>query len=174
MNRFVVLTWVSWSWKTEIQKGLIKKGFKKPINFTTRKPRGDYEKDEYVFLTEEQYFKKLVDWILLEHTNSYWNWYWVSSYLPEGDICVVLDTVGRSQLIEKYWRGELWDYDFQTYFIDISAETQLERLKKRGDSEEEINKRKKDFYWINSSGSCNLISWEGSVKDIVDNIVKGV
>ncbi len=160
MKNLVIITWVSWCWKTTLQNEMLKQWWRRPINFSTRKPRDvnsestddewDFsspELNEYVFLSENDYFTKLKNWDFLEHTNYNWNWYWISKYLPEWNICVILDPVWREQVLEKISR-ENPDINVVCVYLDIIPQVQEERLINRWDVINDIEKRKKDFNWF--------------------------
>jgi len=171
-TRLVIITWVSASGKTTLQDELLSRGWKRPINFTTRKPRSDDEMDEYLFLTEEQYFFKLRKWDFLEHTNYGWNWYGVWKALPEWeDVCVVLDPVGKTQVLEKIARENI-DVKVDCFFLECSKELQKTRLEKRGDSAEEVEKRERDFKWMYPQNSDILVDGGWSWKLLAD-LVEG-
>jgi len=171
MWRIVILTWVSCSWKTSLQEELITKHWwARPLNFTTRKPRdkealtkideeGDFcskELDEYVFLTEDTFFKKLRNGDMLEYTNYMWKRYWVSSIIPKWkDVCIVLDPVGRNQVMEYYTRK---GRSVETYYIEINKDKQIERLTNRWDNEKQILSRKKDFEWFSPTIKCKRLN----------------
>jgi len=54
---------------------MLERGWKRPINFTTRKPRSEREKDEYVFIDEKTFMTKFANGDFLEHTNFNGNYY---------------------------------------------------------------------------------------------------
>lgn len=157
----VIITWVSWSGKTTIQDAMLKQWWARPINFTTRNPRTnnaleiddewDYNSKElweYIFITEDVFFKKLSNWDFIEHTNYNGNWYWISRCFPNNEnVCLVLDPIGREQVLEKLSR-EFEDINLVCVYLDIPRETQEQRLKVRWDSQEEIDKRIEDFNWF--------------------------
>lgn len=157
----VIITGVSASWKTSLQKELENEWFKTPINFSTRESRWDYELDNYVFLSKEQFFIKLNNWDFIEHTNYWWSWYWISKILPEWNVVIVVDPIWRIQLIE--YLNRVW-IKYRTYFLEISKQTQRERLLNRWDSIEEINKRENDFKWFSPTNNCNILDWELDTK----------
>jgi len=183
-KRLVIITWVSCSWKTTLQEELLARWWNRPLNFSTREPRDkntlvavdkewDFyskELDEYQFLPIETYFTKLKHWDFLEHTNYWGNWYAVSKFLPEWNTCIVLDPVGREQVLEKISRENL-DIVVDTFYLDCSKELQLQRLVNRWDTEEEIKKRKKDFEWFSPSWRDMVIDWSWSPKLLADIIV---
>lgn len=196
MQTLVILTWISGSWKTTLQNELINRGWVKPINFTTRKPRTDErnnelfqnktdwlnedenvlledfnseELNEYTFLTEKQYFHKLVNWDFLEFTNWYWNWYWVSKYIPEDKKCIViLDPIWRAQVMEKAAR--LW-WKVITFYLDVNKEEQIKRLTvDRPTDKATLEKRLKDNLRFWPTDKCILLNWETSIKTNADII----
>ena len=57
-----------------------------------------------------------------------------------------------------------------TIFIDISKETQRERLEKRWDDEENIKKRALDFNWITPTINCTIIDWTSDSSLLADFI----
>lgn len=168
MRRIIIITWVSWSWKTTLQEELLRRWWVRPLNFTTRNPRSDLEQDEYIFLTKEQYLYKFWMWDFLENTNYWWNMYAVSKYLPEEwNICIVLDPVGRAMASEYFIRNNI---EFETIYLDINEKIQEERFLKRWDSIEEVNKRKKDFNWFSPTNNCTILDWRTDV-DILANLI---
>jgi len=164
-RRIIIITWVSCSWKTTLQNELLSRWWERPFNYTTRKPRdgeaflntdeeGDFtsnELDEYIFLKEELFYKKLRNGDFLESTNYLWNHYWVSSSLPKWNVCIVLDPVGRSQVLEHFVRRWI---EVETYYVEINKDLQKERLVNRWDDEKQIISRKRDFKWFSPTNKC--------------------
>lgn len=170
MRRIVLITGVSWSGKTTIQEELLKNGWTRPINCTTRLPRWDYELDEYLFLTKDQYFSKLRNWDFLEHTNYNGNWYAICNSLPEEwNISIILDPVGRAMAMEWFTRKNI---PFEMYYIEISKEEQLKRLIARWDTEEQIKERQNDFNWFSWNKFSTILDWEKPT-DYLVNIING-
>ena len=181
-RRIVIITWVSASWKTTLQDELLKRWWQRPLNFTTRKPRdvnafidldndwdfNSKELDEYIFLSKENFFKKMKNWDFLENTNYWWNFYWASTFLPKWNVCIILDPVWRSQVLEYFTRRWI---DVETFFIEISQELQEERLIKRLDTEKEILRRKRDFNWFSPTNKCIRLNWRMDTK-ILANIIE--
>ncbi len=164
-NRIVIITGVSASWKTTLQEEMLKNGWARPINFTTRKPRNEEELDEYVFLTKNQFLTKYWNWDFLEQTNYWWNFYGVSRHLPKWkNLCIVLDPVGRAIVSEWFSRRGI---EYETYYLRISPETQEQRLFARGDDEEEVIKRKRDFQWFSPTNKCVILDGRRSAKELL-------
>jgi guanylate kinase len=166
MNRVILLTWVSWSWKTTIQERLLWEWFIRPINFSTREPRSDNELDEYVFITREQFLFKLNKWDFVEYTQYNWNFYWISKNWFNGDspIIAIVDPLGREAIKEYLSRNGIIP---ECYFISIDKDTQKERLTLRWDSKDDISRREKDFNWFSPSVNCRILDWNKSVDELI-------
>ena len=163
----LIITSPSWGGKTTLQNALIEKWWSTTINFTTREPRSEKEKDSYVFLTKEAFMKKVINGDFLENTEFNWEYYWVSKYLPKWNVVTVLDPVGRNKVMEKYARE---GKKVVTVYLNISEEEQYRRLENRGWKINEIRERQKDFHWMSPTKFCYLINWEMSTEDIVGDI----
>ena len=170
VNKIVLLTGVSWSGKTTLQEELIHRGWASPQHFTTRKPRGDEELDDYVFLTREQFLTKLGNWDFLEHMEFNWAWYSISKFLPKmKNVVIIVDPEGRQQLTKKFKRE--W-VEYKSYYLDIDKQTQTERLAKRGDEEETKKERSNDFDLFFPSPKCKILDWSldaTHLADIIEN-----
>lgn len=187
-RRIIILTWVSASWKTSIQNELMNRWWKRPINFSTRKPRSDNayavdwdldfnsdELNEYVFIDRNTFSIKMINWDFVEITQYWGNFYGVSeTFLQDGsplkkeNICIILDPIGRSQLMERLTREGV---PFETYYIYITQELQEDRLTKRWDKQEEIIKRRKDFNWFHPTNNCVRINGDLPINEIADFII---
>lgn len=167
----LMLTWVSGSWKTSIQIELLEKYWYTMLyNYTTREKRSDSELDNYIFITEEQFFKKLKNGDFAEFTQYNGNFYAMSKYsMKSAPICVILEPVGR-EMMEKLWKEEWREYI--TIFLDITPEEQESRLEWRWDSVKEIEKRKKDFEYFKSRNHDSVINvdWK-SKQEVLDEVL---
>lgn len=165
-NVLVVITWVSGSWKTTACKKLLRAGYTTPYSFATREPRGDYEKDEYVFLTGEQ-FKEIEDgWRLAESVTYGDSQYWASAYWYEWRTFLILEPHWREQIKKVAEEGKLFsskgepiDVEVVTVYINIDKGTQHKRLVDRGDSQAERGKRLKDFDTFAPTKNCLVLDW---------------
>lgn len=145
----IILTWVSWSWKTTIMEELLKDyphSFGRPIQYTTRKPRSDSELDSYVFLTKPQFFTKLENWDFIEFTEYNWNFYAISSIIDttRSNIFIV-EPVGRASL-KKYFHTH--NIPYKGYYLEITEEETKNRMINRWDSVQVIEERLKDFKYF--------------------------
>lgn len=180
-KRLVLITAVWGAWKTTLLNELIRKyGWQTPVNFTTRKPRtedvhyidgeGDYysrETEEYVFLSKENFLKKLGNGDLLEMTMPNDTFYWVSRFLPYWDVAIVVDPVGRAQIMQYF--VSRW-YTIETYFIECSEKLQEERLVARGDNDKSIIAKKLDFSRFSPTNKCIRLSGKKSPSELADVI----
>lgn len=197
MKKLLLITWVSASWKTTLQEELLRRGWNRPINFTTRQPRdvrtileleenkknwideeeknknedfSSRELDEYVFLTQEQFFDKLSKWHFLESTNYWGNFYAVSKHLPEGNVAIIVDPVWRAQIMEKVARELEGEYELFTAYLNISIDEQVERLEKRWTVAMEISNRLKDFIWMHPTDWCKQLDGTKDVEQLADEL----
>lgn len=187
MNKIILLTWVSWSWKTTLQEHLMDKyGYVKPINYTTRKPRDkktileleenkqwwesldetpllewftSKELDEYIFCTKDQFELKMRNWDFAEFTMNYWEYYWILNQIDYSkDNCIIVDPVWAAVFRKKFLLE--WR-EFTSVFLDISEEEQEYRLWfKRRESVETIAQRKKDFLYFKDWKYDLVLNWE--------------
>jgi len=167
MRSLLIITSPSAWGKTTLKNELVEnRGWKSAINFTTRQPRSEREKDDYVFIDKETFFKKLRNGDFLEHTSYQGEEYAVSRFLPKGNVVMVLDPIGRNQVMSK-WAAE--GLKVNTVYLEISPEEQRRRLEARvWVSVNDIRGRQKDFRWFDRTKFCLEIDWTRSVIDIAD------
>lgn len=167
----ILITGISASWKSTLQKALLEKWYKRPINFTTRQPRNDAEYDEYVFINKETFFKKLSNWDFFEHTVYGWNFYGVSQLTEEqianNDYAVVVDWIWRAQIEQKL--AKMWIKPLLV-FLEIDRETQLSRLEERRLSVKEIRDRVLDMEWFYPTPNSLILSWTRDINTLVNLI----
>lgn len=176
--RVVLITWVSGSGKTTLQEELLKRWWKRPLNFTTRKPRTPIdidnewdlesrELDEYIFLKRDTFAKKFMNWDFLEAVKYWDNFYWISNNFPEWKLAIIVEPSGRAQALQYLLnRG----YDVKSYFLEITPELQELRLRERWDTEEEIYRRKNDFLYFYPTPKCIRLNWVNEPKELADII----
>ena len=170
-KKMLIITWVSWSWKTTLQSELIKRGWKTPLNFTTRAPRSDKELDEYVFINRDRFLYLLELGAFIDFTNWYWNWYWISSNLPDDNISLILDPAWREQVLQNMARIE-HNYDIKCVYLDIDCFTQIDRLIKRWDYLEDVAIRGNDFKFFSPSIKSSILDWTDTTDNLVNKIEK--
>lgn len=179
----VLITWVSGSGKSTLQEEFLKRGWKRPINFTTRKPRSDEELDEYVFISKDNFMNKLKNWDFLEHVEYNGNFYWISNcFLRDSfkiwykeyeaaklwdKIVIVVEPIWRAQIIQQLSNLNV---KYKSYFLDISQDTQYKRLIKRWDWVEAAKIRANDFKYFTPTSKCIILSGEMSVKTLANII----
>lgn len=129
--------------KTTIVNMLLKEvpNLERVITCTTRKPReGEKDKIDYFFLSKEEFEQGIKNGKFLEYAKVHDNYYGtpkdeVEKLLSEGkDLILVIDVQGMKQIKEKM--------DIVSIFIlPPSLDELINRMKKRGEPEEEIKKR---------------------------------
>lgn len=117
------------------------------------------ELDEYIFVTEDVFLRKLRNWDFAEHTYYNWNFYWVWRFIDYSkQNCVILEPVWVASMV-KYF-SELW-VPYKTFYLKITPDTQEERLwVKRRESYAEVEKRKKDFLYFEKFDYDVVLNWE--------------
>ena len=180
----VIITAPSWAGKTTLVDHLLKeKGskWKKPINFTTRQPRGlkasnvdengDYvesERDDYVFLTQSQFLAKRSNGDFAETTDYNGNLYGVSKFFDRNEnYLVILEPNGRDEL-QRFCRNE--KLPFRKVFIDISRETAIERMTKRWASKEDIKQRIATHSSFEPDATSLIVDGNGSFEDVLEEL----
>ncbi|SNZ10272.1 guanylate kinase [Persephonella hydrogeniphila] len=130
--------------KTTIANSLIKEipNLKRVVTCTTRKPRPNEKNGvDYFFLSKDEFEERIKKGDFLEYAVVHGNYYGtprkeVEEELSKGyDLILVIDVQGMRQIKKN-------KQDVITVFIlPPSIEELVRRMKKRGDSEEEIKKR---------------------------------
>ncbi|WP_297456652.1 guanylate kinase [Persephonella sp.] len=130
--------------KTTLANLLIQEipNLKRVITCTTRKPRpGEKNGVDYYFLSREEFEKRIRENDFLEYAVVHGNYYGtpkkeVEDELQKGfDLLLVIDVQGMRQIVSN-------KKDVITIFIlPPSLDELVKRMKERGDSEEEIQKR---------------------------------
>ncbi len=130
--------------KTTIANLLLKEitFLKRVITYTTRQPRpGEKNGVDYIFKTKEEFEKLIKEGAFLEHAVVHGNYYGtpkkeVFELLEQGfDVLLIIDVQGMRQIKKKY------PETIGIFLLPPSFEELINRMKKRGDSEKEIQKR---------------------------------
>lgn len=171
-NKFlVIVTWVSGSWKTTLVNELVSDyGFVQPLQFTTRNPRWDRELDEYIFLTKEQFNKKLENWDFCENTIYWDNYYGITSHFDTNKKnIVIVEPVGKAQL-DKFCK--INGIKPISIFLDIDEKEMEHRLwMYRGSTVQEIEKRKKDFLYFSPDGYNYVVDWRDTSANVLRHVL---
>ena len=139
----VVLVGKTASGKTTVANELCKHGYKRIITYTTRPMRKNEVQDvDYHFISDEQFNKMVENNEFTEYkryNTAYAVWSYGSIITLEqeySDDCyvIILTPQGLRDLSKTVSR-------YIAFYLNIDFETQLERLKKRGDKEQQIIKR---------------------------------
>ena len=156
----IVLVGKTASGKTTVANELCKHGYKRIITYTTRPMRENETQDvDYHFISDEQFNKMVKNNEFTEYkryntAHGVWSYGSVVTSEQElSDDCyvIILTPQGLRDLSKKISR-------YIAFYLNVSLESQLERLRKRGDEEQQIIKR-----LINDDKDFE------NVLDIVDN-----
>lgn len=133
----IILVGASASGKTEVAKALINKyDFSKVVTYTTREKRtGEKNKIDYFFVTKEKFESLKAKNFFIETTNYNGNYYGTPKNELGLNKVLIVDPKGLKAI------ASLNDPTIISYYILGSEENRIARMKKRGDSEENINKR---------------------------------
>lgn len=146
---FVAISGISASGKNTVIQKLIerRKNLKvlKKSSCTTRTPRNtDKDFETYNYLTKEEFEKGIKDGIFIEHELVHENYYGTLKSAfnkviedKDNDYMRDIDVKGTVNL-KKYLQGKV---KMVSIFLDAPDEILKDRLKKRGESEEQILKR---------------------------------
>ena len=159
----IVLVGKTASGKTTVANELCKNhGYKRIITYTTRPMRENEIQDvDYHFISDEQ-FNKMVENNEFTEYKRYNTAHGVWSYgsvitseqeLSDDCYVIILTPQGLRDLSKKMSR-------YISFYLNVSLESQLERLKKRGDEEQQIIKRlindAKDFENVLDIVDCSF------------------
>lgn len=129
--------------KTTIVNMLLKEipNLERVITCTTRKPRkGEKDKVDYFFLSKDEFEEGIKNGKFLEYAKVHNNYYGtpkdeIEKLLNEGkDLILVIDVQGMKQIKEKMNIVSI-------FIIPPSLDELINRMKKRGETDEEIKKR---------------------------------
>jgi len=138
----IILIGESGSGKTTILNELEKKGFKKAINHTTRpKRKTDDELNEYKFLSKEEFNKMWNEGKLLQRAEFNNEFYGISIDSLKTDIACISITDSVKDIKKRVEELNIKNVDIKTFYIYVPEEERINRMLKRGDSLEAINKR---------------------------------
>lgn len=173
-KKVLILSGVSSSGKTSVANILKRDfGFSQPTQFTTRAKRTDAELDEYVFLSESAYFKKLGNWDFANFQRYNGNFYAISKYFPDWNSVIIVDNVGKLQLTS--FLKELEDVEVKSVFLEIPQSILITRLTEfRRSTVNEIRERVKDFDKFSPVWYDYVIDWDNSIERVTEEVVKAL
>lgn len=141
-NKLFLVSGHSGSGKTSLMKPLMSN---EVISFTTRsKRKGEIEGSDYKFITKEEFDALKKSDKLIEHVEYGGNYYGIDedelySKLEKGHAFCIVDNHGREQLQAIY-------SNTTSIFLYCDYHDTKERMLKRGDSLEDVEKRLSSYY----------------------------
>lgn len=169
----LIITWASASGKTTILKGLIEKYpnyFAKPIQYTTRPARWDWELDEYVFVTPEQFMRKLINWDFIEFVEYNKELYAIGKYFDQTKSNIfIAEPVGRAAL-ERYFK--LNKIKFVEVYTSIPVTEMRKRLELRRGSVIEVDNRMKDLEYFHPTPTSLLVDWTDRLPSVINQVAR--
>ena len=164
MNRaLILLCGKSGCGKTTIANELVKRGLTQVSSYTTRARRSDDENGHTFVSVEDFPFNDLVAYTYFNNQH-----YGATQQQCDNADIYVIDKKGIIELKEKYKSTR----DVITILIHTSEEELIERMRKRGDSEDAINQRVlndiKEFHNITSI--ADYVVNNNNLQDTIDYI----
>lgn len=140
MNKLITLTGPSGSGKSTIEKILVDKyGYRKAISHTSRQIRkNEHNGIDYYFVTKEIMQTMYDANVLAEYTEYNGNYYGVTIEELEKSQVIVIEPHGLEQV---KIRMKNTNTEVISVYLDIDTDTQINRMKLRGDKEEDIQRR---------------------------------
>ena len=111
------------------------------------------------------FLKKLSKWDFIEYTYYNNNFYWISKYIKENTI-FILTPSWREIIKENFERNNI---GYKEFYIEIPIETQIERLKNRGDTD--ISNRLLDNKFFSPSPKSIILNWLNTPEYLVKVII---
>lgn len=140
----LILIGESGSGKTTILNKLVEKGFEKAINHTTRPPRDNEENTkEYKFINKDEFNKMWSNGELLQRAEFNNEYYGIStSSLKDNVACIsIVDSV--KDIKNRAKELNMQDVKITTVYLYADEQERINRMKQRGDTEENIQTRLK-------------------------------
>ncbi len=133
----IILVGPSASGKTEIAKILTTKyGFKKFVTSTTRAPRpNEINGIDYNFLTEDTFIKMRNNNDFIETTFYNDNYYGTEKKNIDDKTVLIVESSGLIAFKLSQYKN------IYSYFLNADELERIERMKKRGDNDDEIHRR---------------------------------
>ena len=147
-------------------------GYKRVVSCTTRKPRIDpNDVSSHFFTTVEDYHKAKISGSVVAETNIEGNCYWVTKDQVDMADLYIVDPKGLRELRQLY-NGK----PIVGIWIGADEDVRRERMKRRGDSNEAIEKRIKadnDVFGDINKGEFDLFvsnNQDGNLKELCKQI----
>lgn len=138
----IILIGESGSGKTTILKELEKRGYQKPINYTTREKRQEEKEDqEYEFVTKEQFERLWQKNQLVQRAEFNGQFYGMDRQSLKNNVACISIVDSVSDIRKKIEQDNLQNISLHVFYLYVPTEERIQRMLKRGDSIDFIQKR---------------------------------
>ena len=171
----IIIIGESGSGKTTILNELEKRGYKKAVNYTTRRKRANEEETaEYVFVNKDEFNNLWDEGKLLQRAEFENEYYGISTEsLGEDVACIqIVDSIAdiKNKAMEYGWD----ESKITSFYICVPAEERTKRMLLRGDSIETIQKRLEidSEKFRNARDAVDYVVENNVIEEAVDEIIK--
>lgn len=175
------------SGKNAVVKELVSRGLSQIITYTSRpKRRGEKNGREYFYISEEDFANKIKSGYFAEWKSYYVNgkiWYYgspseeiIEASLDDKNHVIILTPQGVEDTL-SFLSKYISDYQINTIYLYANRSTILNRLQKRKDKNDSIERRMRadDIDFKNATSLANKIIYNNdsdSIADVANKIIK--
>ena len=140
----IVLFGESGAGKDTILNELVKKGYEKAKNYTTREKRqGDENDNNLNFVSKEKFEELWKSGKLAQRAELNGQFYGISIDSLKDNVVLISITKTIQDLKNKIKELNITSINFKTFYISVPKEERIKRMEKRGDSKQSIQERLK-------------------------------
>lgn len=165
MNEVIIIAWPSWSWKDTLISNLLETWlYQKLVSDTTRQERvWEVEWKDYYFQSQEQFQENFDNNLYFQYSKFCWTSYAYkkAELLEKIKISSVLVISHPQAIMLITFFLEQNKIPYKTVYLDIPRKKTFERMELRGDTQENIKKRKDEyaeFVWYKKKADIVLDS----------------
>lgn len=175
------------SGKNAVVSELIKRGWSQIVTYTSRpKRRGEKNGREYFYISEEDFASKInsgyfAEWKSYDVNGKTWHYGSPSEEIIEASLddknhVIILTPQGVEDTL-SFLSKYISDYQINTIYLYANRSTILNRLQKRKDKNDSIERRMRtdDIDFKNATSLANKIIYNNdsdSIADVADKIIK--
>ena len=171
----IILIGESGCGKTTILNELVKRGYKKATNHTTRPIREDeVENPEYIFVSKEEFDNMWNEGKLLQRAEFDGEYYGISVDSLRDDIVCIQIVQSIKDVKERAFELGFDENKIKCFYISVPAEERTKRMLSRGDSIETIQRRMKldSEKFKGAKEVVDYVVENNKLEDAVNEIIK--